>query len=167
MKILGIDPAINVTGYGLIEVNNSDLSLIDQGLIVTKGISSLSKRLEKIYNTLERFIEKHRPTYIVVEKLYSHHRHPVTAYYLGNVKGIISLVCGQKNIPLVEYGSTRVKKAIVGKGSASKYQVQRMIEYLLSLKEPIKSLDISDALSLAVAHAYISKTAKLEIVKSI
>lgn len=157
MKILGIDPAINLTGYGLIEVNNSKFSLIAQGLIITKGINLLSKRLEKIYNTLERFIEKHRPTYIIVEKLYSHYRHPVTAYYLGNVKGIISLVCGQKNIPLVEYTSTRVKKVIVGKGSASKYQIQKMVEYLLSLKEPIKSFDISDALSLAIAHAYIMK----------
>lgn len=161
MKILGIDPAINVTGYGLIEAKGNTLSLIDQGEIVTKGIDQLSKKLEKIYNILLRCVEIYRPNYIVVEKLYSHYKHPTTAYYLGNVKGLISLICGQKNIPLVEYGSTRIKKAIIGKGSASKYQVRKMIEYLLSLKEPIKSFDTSDALSLAVAHAYISKTVKL------
>jgi crossover junction endodeoxyribonuclease RuvC len=145
----------------LIEAKGTTLSLIDQGEIVTKQINPLSKKLEKIYSSLLRYVEIYRPTYIVIEKLYSHYKHPTTAYYLGNVKGLISLICGQKNIPLIEYGSTRIKKAITGKGNASKFQVQKMVEYLLSLKKPIKSFDISDALSLAVAHACISKTVKL------
>jgi len=160
VKILGIDPAINVTGYGLIQVNGRKLSLIDQGKISTNRIDQLSKRLTKIYSILKALIERYRPSCVVVEKLYSHYRHPATSYLLGSARGIIHLVCGQENIPLVEYSSTRVKKTITGRGTASKLQVQKMVEYLLSLKEPIKSFDISDALSLAIAHAYISKTAK-------
>jgi len=155
VRILGIDPAINVTGYGLIQVNGRKLSLIGQGKISTNRINSLPKRLKKIYDTLRVVMERYKPSCVVLEKLYSHYRHPTTSYLLGSVHGIIHLICGQRNIPLVEYSSTRVKKAIIGRGTASKLQIQKMVEYLLSLRKPIESFDISDALSLAIAHAYI------------
>lgn len=157
MKILGIDPAIRVTGFGLIQTENGKISLINCGKVSTHSQTPFSKRLEKIYDSLLRLVKRHRPSYVVVEKLYSHYKHPTTAYYLGQVQGLIYLICGKKGIPLVEYNSTRVKKAITGKGNASKLQVQRMVEYLLSLKKNIWCSDIFDALSLAIAHAYIMR----------
>jgi len=158
VKILGVDPAISVTGFGLIQTDGDKISLINCGKVSTHSQTPFSKRLEKIYDSLLRLVKRHKPSYVVVEKIYSHYKHPTTAYYLGQVQGLIYLICGKKGIPLVEYNSTRIKKAITGKGNASKLQVQRMVEYLLSLEKDIQYPDISDALSVAVAHAYIMKT---------
>ncbi len=86
------------------------------------------------------------------------YRHPTTAYILGQARGVICLACAQSNIPLVEYSATRVKKAIVGSGQASKYQVQRMVCDMLRLKNMPKYLDVTDALALAITHSYILKS---------
>ena len=91
-----------------------------------------------------------------MEKLYAHYHHPTTAYILGQARGVICLACARnRNIPLVEYAATRVKKAVLGRGLASKYQVQQMVMSLLDLKESPKYTDVTDALALAIAHSYI------------
>jgi crossover junction endodeoxyribonuclease RuvC len=99
-----------------------------------------------------------KPDALVLEKLYAHYRHPTTAYLLGQARGVICLACAKANIPLVEYAATRVKKAIVGKGLASKNQVQRMVSSMLSLATMPKYTDITDALALAIAHHYIMRS---------
>jgi crossover junction endodeoxyribonuclease RuvC len=98
----------------------------------------------------------------VLEKLYAHYRHPTTAYLLGQARGVICLACATQNLPLVEYAATRVKKAIIGHGLASKGQVQRMIARLLNLSEIPRSTDVTDALALAIAHSYIIRTDKIK-----
>ena len=92
---------------------------------------------------------------MVLEKLYAHYRHPTTAYLLGQARGVICFACAKGNVPLVEYAATRVKKAVIGRGSASKYQVQRMVANILNLKSLPKYTDVTDALALATAHSYI------------
>jgi crossover junction endodeoxyribonuclease RuvC len=95
---------------------------------------------------------------MVLEKLYAHYRHPTTAYLLGQARGVICLACARENIALVEYAATRVKKAIVGYGLASKYQVQRMVANILNLNRLPKYTDVTDALALAIAHSYMLRS---------
>ena len=154
MVILGIDPALCVTGYGVIEFNRNNLSLLEGGVITTYAKDNITERLYKLYRAVIKLILDTKPDVLALEKLYAHYRHPTTAYILGQARGVIILACATQKIPLAEYAATRVKKAIVGRGLASKYQVQRMVANLLNLKTLPKYTDVTDALALAIAHSY-------------
>lgn len=155
MRILGIDPALTITGYGLIDAQKNKLSLIEAGVIITSAKQTLEERLKKIYSATRKLISDTKPDALVLEKIYAHYRHPATAYLLGHARGIICLICAQNNIPLIEYAATRVKKAVVGRGLASKQQVQRMVAAMLNLKALPRYTDVTDALALAIAYSYI------------
>jgi len=157
MRILGIDPALTVTGYGVIDFNKNRLSLLEAGIVKTSVRQNLTERLNKIYQAVVKLIFDTKPDVMVLEKLYAHYRHPTTAYLLGQARGVICLACAKENVPLFEYAATRVKKAIVGEGHASKYQVQRMIVNILGLKTIPRYTDVTDALALAITHSYIIK----------
>jgi crossover junction endodeoxyribonuclease RuvC len=155
MVILGIDPALSITGYGAIEANRNGVHLLEAGIISTCAKDSVPKRLDKIYRSIVKLIEDTKPQVMVLEKLYAHYRHPATAYLLGQARGVICLACATKNIALEEYAATRIKKAIVGKGLASKLQVQKMVASFLNLDTLPRYMDVTDALALAIAHSYI------------
>ena len=157
MRILGIDPALTVTGYGVIDFKKNKLSLCEAGIVTTDSRETTPQRLDKIYRAVTKLILDTKPDVMVLEKLYAHYRHPTTAYILGQARGVICLSCAREGIPLVEYAATRVKKAIVGNGLASKYQVQRMVADILNLNSLPKYTDVTDALALAITHSYISK----------
>ncbi|MCM8779691.1 MAG: crossover junction endodeoxyribonuclease RuvC [Candidatus Omnitrophica bacterium] len=153
MRILGVDPALSITGYGVIEFRNNRLRLIEAGVIRTDAKCGLPQRLHKIYRSLFKLIDETRPDVLVLEKLYAHYRHPVTAYQLAHARGVVCLLCADKNIPLIEYAATRVRKGILGRGNASKFQVQKMVMQALSLGSVSpKYLDVTDALALALVH---------------
>lgn len=155
MKILGIDPALTVSGYGLIHAKDNKLALLEAGIISTSSKEPVTLRLDKIYRGIIKLISDTSPDILVLEKIYAHYRHPVTSYILGEARGVICLAAATKKIPLAEYAATRVKKAVVGKGLASKVQVQRMVASLLSLDSLPRYTDVTDALALAIAHSYI------------
>ncbi|MBU1726679.1 MAG: crossover junction endodeoxyribonuclease RuvC [Candidatus Omnitrophica bacterium] len=157
MIIIGIDPALTITGYGVIKAEKGNFSVIEAGIIQTSPKEKLERRLDKLYKGIIKLISDTKPGCLVLEKLYAHYHHPATAFLLGHARGVICLACANKNIPLYEYGATRVKKAVVGKGLASKPQVQRMVAGILKLKCLPKYLDVTDALALAIAHSYIIK----------
>lgn len=158
MRILGIDPALTITGYGLIEVNRNTISLVEAGIIATTPKQLLPDRLYKINSAINKLISDTKPDVLVLEKLYAHYRHPVTAFLLGQARGVICLACAECNVPLVEYPATRVKKIIVGAGLAGKYQVQRMVASMLNIKTLPKYSDVTDALALALAHSHMLKS---------
>ncbi|MFH0855227.1 MAG: crossover junction endodeoxyribonuclease RuvC [Candidatus Omnitrophota bacterium] len=166
MKILGVDPALAVTGYGLIKVEGNKLALIEAGIISTCAKDLVTTRLDKIYRAMIKLICDSSPDVLVLEKIYAHYRHPVTSYILGQARGVICLAAATKDIPLVEYAATRVKKAVVGKGLAPKTQMQRMVAGLLGLKEIPKYSDVTDALGLAIAHSYISKANRYGLISA-
>ena len=158
MRILGVDPALAVTGYGIIDVIRQRISLIHAGAIITSHSQTLPERLLKIYERILKIILEYRPEVMVLEKVYVHHHHQTTAFLLGQARGTICLACAQGKIPLVEYAATRVKKAIVGKGLASKIQVQRMVATTLGLKTLPRYMDVTDALALAIAYSNIARS---------
>ncbi len=155
MRILGIDPGLSITGYGLIEDTGTKIKLIEAGVIRTSSDKSISDRLFKIYDGLSEIIEEFRPEILVLEKVYSHYRHPVTSILMGHARGVVCLLCGKYNLQLINYASTRLKKSIVGEGRASKRQVASMVKTLLRLKKLPEPEDITDALALAISHLNI------------
>jgi len=157
MIIAGIDPALAVSGYGVIQVNQKSLALIEAGIIKTTAKDPVPERLDKIYRGVLKLISDTQADCLVLEKIYSHYKHPATACILGQARGVICLAAFTAGVPFFEYSATRIKKAIVGKGLASKAQVQRMVTHTLGIKTLTPYLDVTDALALAIAHSYIVK----------
>lgn len=155
MRVLGIDPGLNITGYGLVEKQGTQLKLIEAGIVRTSSDKPIHDRLRKIYDSLSEIIEEFRPEALVLEKVYSHYKHPVTAILMGHARGVICLLCGRYNLQLVNYASTQLKKSIVGQGRASKKQVAGMVQTLLKLRRPPEPEDVTDALALAISHVKI------------
>jgi len=157
MRILGVDPALSITGYGVVDLRKNKFTLLEAGIVKTSVQQTLSERLDKIYLAIIKLITDTKPDTVVLEKLFAHYRHPTTAYLLGQARGVICLACARKDLPMAEYAATRIKKAIVGNGLASKYQVQRMVVNILNLSKLPSYTDVTDALALAIAHSYIVK----------
>ncbi len=156
MKILGIDPGLIKTGYGVIEAAGSDdLEYIEAGVIKTSSEAGISKRVSDIYQNISDIIKEHKPAVLVLEKLYSNYKHPVTSILMGHARGVVCLACGVNEICLVNYSATRIKKVITGNGRASKQQMQRVVKNLLKLKESPKHFDVTDALAMAISYARI------------
>ncbi len=155
MRILGIDPGLNITGYGLIEGEGLKVVLIEAGFIKTKLKRGVPARLEHIYNAVSKLVNSFKPQVMVLEKVYSHWKHPITASALGHARGAVTLCAQQNTLAIIEYSATRIKKAVTGNGHASKLQIQRVIQNLFSLKDLPQPPDIADALAIACAHSYI------------
>lgn len=158
MIILGIDPALTVTGYGVVSSRGRQLCLVEAGVIKTDPKDQMPERLKTIYEGVIRLIKDTRPDCMVLEKVYSHYGHPATAFILGQARGVIALAAAVSGIPMAEYAATRIKKAIVGRGLAPKPQVQKMICVTLGIAEAPKYSDVTDALALAVGHSYMTRT---------
>ncbi|MFA5164643.1 MAG: crossover junction endodeoxyribonuclease RuvC [Candidatus Omnitrophota bacterium] len=157
MRILGIDPGLCITGYGLIEAGPRGLRLIEAGVVRTSAKDDIEARLARIYEGLEGLVKEHRPEVFVLEQLYSHYKHPMTAILMGHARGVICLLAKRSGAKLVGYPATRIKKALTGAGHASKNQIQRMIQGVFGMAAMPEPPDISDALALAVAHAYMAQ----------
>ena len=156
MKILGVDPGLLRTGYGVIEASGPEhMKLVEAGVINTSAGDGISSRVNNIYENLTDVIKEHKPEVLVLEKLYSHYKHPTTSILMAHARGVICLACGQNNIELVNYASTRIKKAITGNGRAGKHQVQNMVKALLGLNTAPEPVDISDAIAMAISYVYI------------
>lgn len=155
MRILGIDPGLGTTGYGIIETRN--FKLVEAGIIKTQPSTPIQNRLKKIFDSLTEIIEEHKPGVLVLEKIYSHYKHPTTAILMGHARAVVCLACGIHKVRLINYPSTKIKKVITGNGHASKRQVQRMVQDILKLKNPPEPVDVSDALAMAVSYCYMER----------
>lgn len=155
MRILGIDPGLGITGYGLIEASGRNLRVTEAGIIRSSAKYKIEKRLSEIYNKIIGLIKDMQPHVVVLEELYSHYKHPRTSILMGHARGIICLAVEEQKIELVSYPSTRVKKAVTGRGHASKQQIQRTVASLLNLNTLPEFVDVTDALALALTHANV------------
>lgn len=151
MTILGIDPAITITGYALIEIEEHSMNVLNFGCIETKPASTFPLRLKTIYDGLSKIIEKHRPHVLAIEEVIYTHNIQV-AIRLGHARGVALLAAVNYSIPIYEYSPREVKLAVTGNGAASKYQVQKMVVELLHLSEIPTPYDIADAMAVAICH---------------
>lgn len=155
MRILGIDPGLQITGYGLIDAKPQTLrpALVCGGVIRLKPRTSLADRLLELETELESLIEEYKPETCAVEQLYAHYAHPRTAILMGHARGVILLVATRHALRLEQFAANRVKQSVVGHGHASKLQVQRAIQSTWNLKEIPQPPDVADALAVALCCA--------------
>ncbi len=150
MKILGIDPGLQLTGYGVVDYQLLRPRLIDGGVIRLQSRTSIAERLVELERELESIFVEHNPEVCAVEQLYAHYKHPRTAIMMGHARGVILLVAQRHGTRIREFSSNRVKQAVSGHGHASKQQMQRSIQTVWNLKEPPSPPDVADALAIAL-----------------
>lgn len=151
--ILGVDPGTRVTGYALISVVDNKYKVIDFGCIRPPPTLDLPKRYLIIFNAMESLIKKYHPRFLAVETQFVG-RNPQSAIKLGMARGSIILAAEKNGVTVHEYSPRKAKLSIAGNGSASKFQVQRRVQMLLSLSQMPEPEDAADALAIAVCHAH-------------
>ena len=151
MKIIGIDPGLACTGFGIIEVINNNLNLIDYGTVKTDSKESLNIRLNTIYDDLKYIIKKYKPKVMSVEQIF-YGKNVKSALLLGHSRGIPLLLSAKFSLALYEFSARRIKQSLTGNGNATKEQVQFMVKNLLSMDEVPSPLDASDALAAAICY---------------
>jgi len=151
LRILGIDPGLRVTGFGIIEKNGSKLAYVVSGCIKS-GDADLPDRLKTLLGGLREVIETHQPQQVAVEKVFVN-VNPASTLALGQARGTAICAAVDAGLPVAEYTALQVKQAVVGNGHAKKEQVQEMVKRLLGLSG-VPSADAADALACAICHAH-------------
>lgn len=154
MRVLGIDPALRTTGYGAIELHGDSIVLIEGGVVVPNARGTLEERLRELHAGISEVIAAVGPDSIVIEELYTY-KNPRAALMMGHARGVLCLAGAQAGVAVHTLGHARVKRALVGSGSARKEQISAMVTRLLHLRRPPTPNDVSDALALALAFANI------------
>jgi crossover junction endodeoxyribonuclease RuvC len=159
-RILGVDPGLRVTGYAVLEGGQQKPIICEAGVIrsVEDGRqAALPDRVRSVYEGILDVVIQFRPQVVVVEQLYAHYAHPRTAILMAHARGVIFLAAGQRDLPVISYNATRVKKTITGNGRAPKDQVQRTIQRELGLAKLPEPADVADALAVALCHYYLQR----------
>lgn len=151
MRILGIDPGLRVTGFGVIEQQNKQIKYVTSGRIKTSG-SDLSERLKEIVEGVGEVIAQHGPDVAAIEKVFVN-VNPQSTLLLGQARGAAIAAVVMKNVTVAEFTALQVKQSVVGNGHADKSQVQEMVRRLLSLPA-VPSTDAADALACAICYAH-------------
>lgn len=154
-RILGVDPGLNITGYGVLDTGTGRVALCEAGVVRGGPRGDMGRRLEKLHRGLAEVIEAFSPEAVAIEELYSHYARPRTAILMGHARGVICLAAAQAGIPVHHYSATQVKKILTGSGRASKGQVQTAIQHELGLATLPEPADVADALAIAVCHHYL------------
>ncbi|MBX9678873.1 MAG: crossover junction endodeoxyribonuclease RuvC [Gemmataceae bacterium] len=156
--VLGIDPGLNITGYGVLQRHPTRPIVREAGVLRPGDAKNdLTMRLKAIYDGVLELLEQFKPEAMAVEQLYAHYAHPRTAILMGHARGAIFLAAAQRGVAVFSYSATRIKKTVTGHGRASKEQVQRTIERELGLKKPPEPPDVADALAVALCHVHLMK----------
>lgn len=150
IRILGIDPGSQTTGFGLIDVRGSVTTPVEWGGIKTNG--EHSARLRDIFVALGRIVAQHRPAEIAIERVFLH-RNADSALKLGQARAAALCATFEFDVPIHEYSARHIKKAVVGRGGAEKAQVQHMVRLMLGIREEVQA-DAADALAAALCHAH-------------
>ncbi len=156
MIILGIDPGLALTGYGIIKETKGKMEEITYGCIRTSASDSTAQRLLHIYKGLEKVIIRFNPDSMAVEELFFN-KNSRSAFLVGEARGAALLAAAQSNLDAFEYTPLQVKQSVVGYGRATKNQVMEMVKILLNLKKPVKPDDAADALAVAICHIHSHK----------
>lgn len=157
MVILGIDPGLNTTGYGLLKSGADGLRVVEAGVVRGGSDRSVEARLLEIFNGVSEILASFSPDAVAIEQLYSHYERPRTAILMGHARGVICVAAAIRQIPVMNYASTQVKKILTGNGRAPKSQMQMAICRELRLLAPPEPPDVADALAIALCHYYLGK----------
>ena len=162
MRILGIDPALNKTGWGIIELsadNNSELKFIACGIINIVSRETMFNKLKILYQDFSKIIQQYQPCEVSIEETFVN-KNALSSLKLGHARGAIITSCVNQNLPIYEYGANKIKKTVCGAGKAEKEQVAMMVKILLP-KAEFSYNDESDALAAAICHSQYRKFANI------
>jgi crossover junction endodeoxyribonuclease RuvC len=159
-RILGVDPGLNITGYGVLERDPKQPKsprVLEAGVVRGTKQQPLVERLVEIHRGVAEVIAAFKPDVMAIEQLYSHVAHPRTSILMGHARGVICLAAAQAGIPVVHYPATQIKRILTGAGRASKEQMQSAITRELRLPQVPEPPDVADALAVAICHYYLGR----------
>ena len=170
LRILGIDPGLNTTGYAVVEVGPAGPVLCEAGVIrgATSGrdTADMAPRLKTLYDGVIEVFDQFAPKAMAIEQLYAHYEHPRTAILMAHARGAFMLAGAQRGAAVFSYAATRIKKTVTGNGRATKEQMQYTVRRefnLVALPEPH---DVADAIAVALCHLYTPADNRLELEES-
>lgn len=155
MKILGIDPGLRFTGFGIIEIINVKAHYINSGVICTNTKDDLSLRIKTIFDGINQIISTHNPQVVSIEKVFVNNN-PNSTLLLGQARGSAICACVSNNLEVHEYTALQVKQSVVGYGHATKDQISKMVKHYLNLATAPQK-DAADGLAIALTHSNYSK----------
>ena len=162
MRVLGIDPGIARCGWAVVNSQKSEVKSLGFGCIETSSKKLQEKRLQEIYEELSKVIKKYQPDSLAIEDLYFGNNSK-TAFVVGEARGVILLAAAEKSLDVSVYSPLEVKLALTGFGRAEKGQIARMVRTILKLEKLPKLDDTTDALAIALTHAFSAKFKKLNL----
>ena len=148
--MLGVDPGLVATGYGVIEPGPGGLAVLARGVVSTTADQPLEERLHAIYDGLDALLARHAPALVALEDLYTEYRFPRTALQMAHARGVICLAARQRGVTVLSLAPAEVKRALAAHGAASKAQVQHCVQRLLRLPNLPRPSHVADALALAL-----------------
>ena len=157
MIAMGVDPGTAVTGYAFLEQKGGRIAVLEYGVVRSRATEPLPRRLEKIHRELGVLIETYSPSVLALESIFMA-KFPQSAMILGHARGAIMVAAQSRGVPVEEYAPRLVKKAVVGRGGASKEQVAALMQVHLKLRDLPKPADAADALAIAFCHLLHAKT---------
>ena len=160
MNVLGIDPGLGTTGFGLISSIGNSMKLIEYGTIKTSTKDSLPLRLKIIFEGINKIILEHKPSVFSIEQIF-YSNNVKSSLLLGHARGTAIAAAAIKDIIVYEYSAKKVKQSVTGNGNAHKDQVKFMVKNLLKLKEAPKSHDASDALAIAICYLFHNQIGRI------
>jgi crossover junction endodeoxyribonuclease RuvC len=160
VKILGIDPGLVQTGYGIISIHNNDPKIVDYGVVKPVVNDGLAFRLLTIFEDISEIIKKHKPTIFSIEDVF-YGKNARSALRLGQARGAAMVAAASAGLSIHEYSARKIKQAITGNGNAHKKQVQFMVKASLKMDKLPEPIDASDALATALCHFQQFRLAEL------
>ncbi|KAA1260211.1 Crossover junction endodeoxyribonuclease RuvC [Rubripirellula obstinata] len=149
-RILGIDPGLNTTGYGVVDFDGLKFRMVEAGVVRSRAKGTIQSRVNEIFSGVREVIEDHHPDLLSLEQLFSHYSRPTTAILMGHARGVICLAAAQFALDVVHLEPTKVKKVMTGNGRASKAQMQLAVKMQLDLEFAPEPHDVADALAIAI-----------------
>ncbi len=156
MRIIGIDPGTGILGFGVIDVINGKIKLVDAGVVTTPAHTPLDVRLEDIFDSLTEIIADTKPDFMSIEKLFFA-QNVTTAMSVSHARGVAMLAGRKGGLPITEYTPLQIKQTVTGYGKAGKKQVQEMVRIQLGLAEVPQPDDCADALAAAITHYLMTR----------
>jgi crossover junction endodeoxyribonuclease RuvC len=162
-RVIGIDPGLNLTGYGVVECRAGEVRLLEAGVIRAgrnRG-GNLGPRLESLYAGLREVMDEFRPQAMCLEEVFSHSDYPRTSILMGHARGVICLAARLARVPVLDFSAKRIKQSVTGNGNASKMQVQRAVQQFFSLARAPHPPDVADALAAALCYVNVLRTSSV------
>jgi len=156
--ILGLDPGLAITGYGVLSIATGKPKLIEAGVLRISRAQTLEQRLFELHEGVIEVLDSHRIGIVAIEQLYSHYERPRTAILMGHARGVLCMTAAMRGLAVKSYAATKVKKLLTGNGRAPKSQMQSAVALQLNLSAPPDPPDVADAIAVALCHYYDSRS---------